>query len=155
MKKSQSSKNVSQLSIVRLHAEPVTNRLADRRKQQGLSQAELAKQAGITRQAVYAIEANQYLPSTQISLQLADVLTCSVEDLFSLQEREIVVEAELIGASSTRKKPMRVKLSQVGTRMLARPMVELGDILNFVMPADGVIVENANNRSRKKMLMSR
>lgn len=150
MKKSQSSKNASKLSIDRPQVGPVTNRLADRRKNQSLSQAELAKQAGITRQAVYAIEANQYLPSTQISLQLADVLSCSVEDLFRLQEREVLVEAELIGASPTPKKPMRVKLSHVGSRMLARPMEGLGDILNFVMPADGVIVENANNRSRKK-----
>ena len=151
MKKSQSSKNASKLSIDRPQVGPVTNRLADRRKKQSLSQAELAKQAGITRQAIYAIEANQYLPSTQISLQLADVLACSIEDLFRLQEREVLVEAELIGASPTPKKPMRVKLSQVGSRMLARPMEELGDILNFVMPADGVIVENANNRSRKKI----
>jgi len=150
MKESQSSKNASKLLNERPGVEPVTNRLADRRKQQGLSQAELAKQAGITRQAVYAIEANQYLPSTQISLQLADVLACSVEDLFRLQDKEVVVEAELIGASSTQKKPRRVKLSQVGPRMLARPMVELGDILNFVIPADGVIVEDATNRSLKK-----
>ncbi len=150
MKKSQSSKNASKLSNNRTDAEPVTNRLAERRKQHGLSQAELAKRAGITRQAIYAIEANQYLPSTHISLQLADVLACSVEDLFCLQEKEIIIEAELIGASPIRKTPMRVKLSQVGLRMLARPMVELGDILNFVMPADGVIVEDATKRSLKK-----
>ena len=108
--------------------------MADRRKEQGLSQAELAKLSGITRQAVYAIEANQYLAQYQISLQLANVLNCTVEDLFSLQGRDEVVEAELIAKVDTQKKPMRVKLSQVGTRMLARPMAELGDVLNFVMP---------------------
>lgn len=115
--------------------------MADRRSQQGLSQAELAKRAGITRQAVYAIEANQYLPSTQISLQLAEALNCSVEDLFSLPGRDVIVDAELIGGASTQSRSTRVKLSQVGTRMVARPMTGLGDILNFVMPADGVILD--------------
>lgn len=150
MKKSQSSKKAPKSSKDRLQVEPVANRLADRRNTQGFSQAELAKQAGITRQAVYAIEANQYLPSTQISLQLANALNCAVEDLFSLHGREVVVDAELIGVMSSKGTPMRVKLSQVGTRMLARPMVDLGDILNFVMPADGVILEDAENSSRKK-----
>jgi molybdate-binding protein/DNA-binding XRE family transcriptional regulator len=117
-----------------------------------LSQSELAKQAGITRQAIYAIEANQYLPSTQISLQLAGVLSCHVEDLFRLQEREDVIDAELIGQVGSSQKPMRVKLSQVGSRMIARPMVELGEILNFVMPADGVIFEYSKSQTRKKPL---
>jgi len=150
MNKSQSSKKASSSSTTTPHAEPVANRLADLRKKHGLSQAELAKQVGITRQAVYAIEANHYLPSTQIALQLAEFLDCAVEDLFSLQENEVIVDAELLGASSIQKKPMRVKLAQVGTRMLARPMTELGDILNFVMPADGVILEDSKTSSRKK-----
>ncbi len=150
MKKSQSSKKISLPFNDRPSAGPVANRLADRRIMQGLSQAELAKQTGITRQAVYAIEANHYFPSTQISLQLAEVLNCAVEDLFSLKEREVIVEAELLGRSAMQNKPMRVKLSQVGTRMIARPMGDLGDILNFVMPADGVILEDDGSCSRKK-----
>ena len=150
MKKSQSSKKASPSSTDRPHAEPVANRLAGLRKKHGLSQAELAKQVGITRQAVYAIEANQYLPSTQIALQLAEVLGCQIEDIFSLQEREVVVEAELIGGVSTQKNPVRVKLSQVGSRMLARPMAELGDILNFVMTADGLTLGDAHSKGRKK-----
>ena len=134
-----------------LHQEALfTNRLAERRKIQGLSQATLAKQAGITRQAVYAIEGNQYLPSTQISLQLAKVLNCRVEDLFSLQEEETIIQAELIGPRSTQRHSMRVNLAKVGERVLARPMANLGDTLNFVMPADGVIVEGSAHSSRTK-----
>ncbi len=150
MKKSPSSKKSRSESNGNSLVETVSNHLTDRRKKQGLSQAELANLAGITRQAIYAIEANQYLPSTQISLQLAEVLNCAVEDLFRLQGREVVVEAELIGDVSDQQKPTRVKLAQVGTRMLARPMVGLGDILNFVMPADGVIFGRPKNHSRKK-----
>ena len=151
MKKAATSKKSLKVSKERRpELDLVANRLADFRKKLGLSQAELAKLGGITRQAVYAIEANQYLPSTQISLQLAAVLNCTVEDLFSLQGRDEVVEAELIGQVSTTKKSMRVKLSQVGARTLARPMSELGDILNFVMPADGVLLEDVGTQSRKK-----
>jgi len=128
----------------------VINRLADIRKKQRLSQSELAEQAGITRQAIYAIEANQYLPNTQISLQLAEVLNCHVEDLFRLQEREEVIEAELIGQVTSHKTPMRVKLSLIGSRMIARPMAELGEILNFVMPADGVILDDSQGNLHKK-----
>jgi len=148
--KSQSSKKASSSSTTRSYAEPVANRLSELRKKHGLSQAELAKQVGITRQAVYAIEANQYLPSTQIALQLAGVLNCQIEDIFSLQESEVIVDAELLGRLSTQKKPMRVKLSQVGSRMLARPMAELGDILNFVMSADGLILDDSSSKLRKK-----
>ena len=150
MKESQSSKKAIQSSTTRPHVESVTNRLADIRRKQCLSQTELARQAGITRQAVYAIESNQYLPSTHIALRLAGLLNCRVEDLFTLQENGAVIDAELIERSSTQKKPMRVKLSQVGSRMLARPMAELGDILNFVMPADGVVLESSNDRPSKK-----
>ena len=62
--------------------EVIRNTLLETRKRQGISQAELAANVGLTRQAVYAIEVNQYLPSTQIALRLARALKCRVEDLF-------------------------------------------------------------------------
>lgn len=130
--------------------EVIRNTLLETRKRQGISQAELAANVGLTRQAVYAIEVNQYLPSTQIALRLARVLKCRVEDLFSLRDGEQVIEAEFLSVSSSLVQPMRVKLSQVGSRMLARPMVELGDVLNFVMPADGVVLESSPNISGRK-----
>ena len=130
--------------------ESVCNRLRDRRKKQGISQAELAVLVGLTRQAVYAIEANQYLPSTHIALRFARALKCRVEDLFILADHEEIVDAEFISGTTPLDQPTRVKLSYVGSRILARPMVELGDVLNFVMPADGVIQEQAKKSSRGK-----
>lgn len=50
----------------------VENLLAPTRQAKGLSRVELASQAGITRQAVHAIETNQYLPTTAVALRLAD-----------------------------------------------------------------------------------
>lgn len=54
------------------------------REKAGLSQLELASQAGVTRQALIAIEAGRQVPSTGLALNLARVLHCKVEDLFRL-----------------------------------------------------------------------
>jgi DNA-binding XRE family transcriptional regulator len=63
----------------------------------GLSPGDLAKSAQITRQAVCAIEGNQYLPTTGVSLRLAGALGCRVEDVFSLRETGEVIFGEFIG----------------------------------------------------------
>ncbi|MGH7208479.1 MAG: substrate-binding domain-containing protein, partial [Nitrospiraceae bacterium] len=135
-------------------AEPasnIQNRLRSLRMAKGLSQAELAAKAGITRQAVYAIEANKYLPTTAVALHLAGVLDCGVEDLFSLVSTGEVIEGELIGArkagpaDSAR---MRVKVAKVGERIVVRPVATLGDILNYTVPADGLIIGNARASDR-------
>ena len=50
-------------------AEPfsnIENRLKSLRAAKGLSQGDLAGMAGVTRQAIYAIEGNQYLPTTAV-----------------------------------------------------------------------------------------
>jgi DNA-binding XRE family transcriptional regulator len=50
--------------------------LREKRQALGLSQKQLADMAGMTRQAVSAIEANQYSPATSVALQLARALRC-------------------------------------------------------------------------------
>ncbi len=64
------------------------NRLAAVRKSRGVSASDLAGQVGVTRQAIYAIEAGTYMPNTAVSLRLARVLQTSVEDLFALEKEE-------------------------------------------------------------------
>jgi molybdate-binding protein/DNA-binding XRE family transcriptional regulator len=58
-------------------------RLAGMRAERGLSQRTLADAAGITRQAVGAIEAGRMQPSVGIALALARALGTTVEDLFA------------------------------------------------------------------------
>src|SRR3989449_6979848 len=85
-------------------AEPasnIQNRLRSLRLANGLTQAELPAQAGITRQAVYSIEANQYLPTTAGAVPLADALDRRVEDLFSLVAIGEAIEGDLIGSPPT------------------------------------------------------
>ena len=64
------------------------NRLAGMRKARGISAVDLAAQVGVTRQAIYAIEAGTYMPNTAVALRLARVLDTSVEDLFALEKEE-------------------------------------------------------------------
>ena len=58
--------------------------LADHRKKAGLTQAQLADQAGVTRKTINTIENNVFVPSTALALKLAEVLDVTVHDLFEL-----------------------------------------------------------------------
>ena len=129
----------------------VENRLRRKRMENGLSQGELAKQAGLTRQALYAIESNHYLPGTEISLRLAKILGCSVEDLFNFEISGELIEADLVESLSGLSLPVRAKVARVGNRLLARPVSKLGELLNYMVPADGLIVEQVQNNSRKEV----
>ena len=135
-------------------AEPasnIENRLRSLRTAKGLSQGTLASIAGVTRQAVCAIEAKQYLPTTAVALRLAGALDCRVEDLFSLLSTGEVIEGDLVGApargpgDSAR---VRVKVARVGDRVVVRPVATLGEVLNYTVPADGLIVRPAGSSKR-------
>ncbi|MBM4123605.1 MAG: helix-turn-helix domain-containing protein [Nitrospira sp.] len=125
-------------------AEPVgniENRLKRLRVGKGLSQGALAEMAGVTRQAIYAIEGSQYLPTTAVALRLAGALDCRVEDLFSLVSSGETLEGEWVGPlpDSGDPAPVRVKVARVGKRVLVRPVASLGAVLNFTVAADGLV----------------
>lgn len=130
-------------------AEPasnIENRLRSLRSAKGLSQSSLADMAGITRQAVCAIEANQYLPTTAVALRLAGALNCRVEDLFSLVSMGEVIDGELVTMSPIALpdlSPMRVKVAKVGGRVVVRPVAGLGEVLNYAVSADGLVTGSA------------
>lgn len=60
------------------------NALRAHRSAAGLTQAELARRAFVSRKTINTIENAVFVPSTVLALRLARVLDCSVEDLFSL-----------------------------------------------------------------------
>lgn len=144
-------------------AEPATNienRLRSLRAAKGLSQGDLARMAGITRQAVYAIETTRYLPTTAVALRLARALGCRVEDLFNLISDGEIIEGELI-RSSLADERVRVKVACVDGRMIVRPVSELGDVLNFTVAADGLLLgfaaegRKSHRRVRVELLRDR
>ncbi len=67
-------------------AEKLGNLLRDARTIAGWTQAELADRVGVSRKTINTVENGVFVPSTILSLKLAEALGTSVEDLFFLVE---------------------------------------------------------------------
>ncbi len=108
------------------------------RKQRGLAASELAKQAGVSRQTIYAIESGGFIPNTLVSLRLARVLGVSVEDLFALDESSPeTLEAELLSNRlEALKKTQLVRLYRIDGRHVALPVQTA---FHYLPLADGLI----------------
>lgn len=124
----------------RVAVETVESRVRSRRVAAGLSQQGLASLAGLTRQAVSAIESGQYVPNTVVALRLARALGCTVEDLFQVPEEPSRVDAELVGSvpagETAAAEPLRVQLARVGGRVVARGLTGVSGTLTA---ADGLV----------------
>lgn len=117
----------------------VNTTLREARAGAGLSQDELARRAGVSRQAYGAVESGRAVPSTEVALRLARALRTTVEALFSLAEAPTrTVEAQLVGDGRVTTGPARVQLVRVGERLLARPLVGAASVLHAITPAEGV-----------------
>ena len=60
----------------------VTNSIRPLREGAGITQAELARRIGVTRQTVIAIEQERYSPSLELAFQIARVLGVGLDDVF-------------------------------------------------------------------------
>lgn len=60
------------------------NRIRELRKAAGLRQEDLARELGVTRQTINAIENNKYDPTLGLAMRLARLLKTPVEDIFHL-----------------------------------------------------------------------
>ena len=58
------------------------NRLRDLRTAKGWSQAELGARAGVSRQAIIAIETGRFDPSLPLAFKLAKLFGLAIEDIF-------------------------------------------------------------------------
>ncbi len=59
------------------------------RQELGISQKELAKMTGVTRQTIGALENNRYNPSLLLAYNITKILKCEkIEDVFILEEEE-------------------------------------------------------------------
>lgn len=67
--------------------ESIHCRVKEHRVARGLTQEELAAEAGVSRQSVISIERGRYVPSLPLALKLARIFACPVEELFRLEER--------------------------------------------------------------------
>ena len=64
------------------------NRLKIARAELDITQEELAKRIGVSRQTIYAVESGKYVPSTVRALKMAQVFGKSVEEIFMLEDED-------------------------------------------------------------------
>jgi putative molybdopterin biosynthesis protein len=117
------------------------------RQARGFSQQQLAGMAGVSRQAVSAVESGHSDPSLRVALALAQSLGMSVEELFGPGEPAALVTATSLAAMAghrARAGGERVMLAPVGDRLVALPLRgDTGSGLGF-LPAGGLAVAEAS-----------
>jgi len=112
------------------------------RQARGFSQQQLASIAGVSRQAVSAVESGHSDPSLRVALVLAQALGLSVEELFGPGQPTAPVTATSVAPAAGSGR--RVLLAPVGDRFVALPL--RGDraaVLGF-LPAGGLAVAPAS-----------
>ncbi len=134
-------------------SERYQSRLKALRVARGLSQPELADSVGLTRQAIYMIEANRYLPNATTALRLAKALRCKVEDLFLLEEDLQRIEAELLGESGEADSADRMKFWKVGDRSWALPLSAMGEPSRSLVAADALVLPGMRKNAKRKVVL--
>lgn len=64
----------------------VTNSIRAVREAAGMTQAELARHVGVTRQTLIAIEQGRYSPTLELAFQIARAFGVGLDDLFAYPE---------------------------------------------------------------------
>jgi putative molybdopterin biosynthesis protein len=129
-----------------------TLRLA--RQTRGFSQQQLAGMAGVSRQAVSAVESGQSDPSLRVALALAQALGMTVDELFGAEVAVPTVTARPVGADqdprglkgSRASRPAlppgeRVTLAPIGDTFVALPLAGPTVSKAGFRPAGGLIAE--------------
>jgi putative molybdopterin biosynthesis protein len=101
----------------------IGNALERARTERNLTQTELARRAGISRQALGAIESGAYHPGVTIAIRLARELGATVEALFGEPDAETSTLVEARWFDDDRRRPApaqtRVALARVGGKVVA------------------------------------
>ena len=64
------------------------NSVHEQRAIHKMTQADLSKAIGVSRQTVNSIENNRYVPSTILALKIARLFKVNVEEIFELEESD-------------------------------------------------------------------
>jgi transcriptional regulator with XRE-family HTH domain len=108
--------------MTELEGDAVGARVRRRRRAAGLSQAELAQRAGVSRQALGALEAGRHLPRVDAALALAAALGTTVEDLLAAAPARAL---GVLGEDLVEGQPVRA--ARVGEHTVCVPLPSSGD----------------------------
>ena len=115
------------------------DRLRLTRLARGLSQGDLARSAGVTRQAISGIESGRWSASLDVALCLARALDSSVEELFGTATEVLAVRGRLAvrppRQASGRPRTRRLLLSEVAGEVVAFPLSADHSMLPGFVPA--------------------
>ncbi|HEY3882883.1 MAG TPA: substrate-binding domain-containing protein [Trebonia sp.] len=111
------------------------------RQARGFSQQQLAAMAGVSRQAVSAVESGHSDPSLRVALALARALGLTVEELFGPGEPAAAVTA--LSIAPVTGPGDRVSLVPVGDRLVALPLRGDPGTGQGFLPASGLAVGQA------------
>lgn len=67
----------------------MTNLIKEERLKKNMTQTELAALVNVSRQTIFSIETNKYIPSVLLALKMAKVLGKKVDYLFYLSEEDV------------------------------------------------------------------
>lgn len=65
---------------------PMRNTIKQLRKDVGLRQEDMAKELGVSRQTIIAIENDKYDPTLELAMKIAKLLELHVEEIFFLED---------------------------------------------------------------------
>jgi DNA-binding XRE family transcriptional regulator/molybdate-binding protein len=124
------------------------SRLKELRERAGLTQAELARRAGVSRQLIGAAETGRNLPRVDTGVALAAALGTDVADLFALED----VPIDIVTGDPAPEGAL-VRVGRVGRRTVTAPLhtgnegwgtadglIEAGSLTRFVDRRDGLVV---------------
>ncbi|HZU28752.1 MAG TPA: substrate-binding domain-containing protein [Bryobacteraceae bacterium] len=126
----------------------VESHLARVREKRGMSAADLAQAAGISRQTVYSIENGSFTPNTAVALRLARALDASVEELFTLPAppKPPSEEVTFLPGSDQLVPGQPVQLCRVDRRLMACGP----SAMEWFLPAcDGILARDLKVRSAR------
>ncbi|WP_435874089.1 helix-turn-helix transcriptional regulator [Rossellomorea vietnamensis] len=66
----------------------LVNRVKEFRARFDLTQGQLAKKIGVTRQTIVSLEKGSYIPSLLLAMNIAEVFNEPIEEIFSKEEEE-------------------------------------------------------------------
>ena len=124
--------------------------LKEFRLARGLSQLQLARKVGLSRQSLCGLESGRVVPGTDVALRLALVLGCRIESLFFLNNSPEPLEATMaVPPSALELTSPRVSLAEINGQWIAHP-IDPRRSESFSQAADGLVIPGPQRRGRAR-----